>query len=116
MGQANPASKVQTRYYPPEMLPLIYCFACIQVVLTEDDQAEEVFQRIIESYRFPDVKMGFEILTANIPEGYDLLNTVMQNSNIDSANCHALPALAMTVAEIIEPGVPDALQSPGIKS
>lgn len=40
--------KRKTFYYPPELLPFVYCTACLDIVLGENEEAAELYDEIIE--------------------------------------------------------------------
>ncbi|MET0011756.1 hypothetical protein [Dehalococcoides mccartyi] len=75
------AKSDRARYYAPENVPLIYCCACLQVALLESEKAKALYNRIVESYRLPDVKEAFETFEIKMPQGKALLETVNKHTS-----------------------------------
>jgi hypothetical protein len=56
-----------SRYYMREAMPLIYCSACLSVVLKRSEEAREIYRHIVESYRLPDVQAAFRKVRSELP-------------------------------------------------
>jgi len=63
------SEKVSARYFMPEAMPIVLCGACLTVALEYSEKAREIYNKIVESYRLPDIKEAFNELELEVPPG-----------------------------------------------
>jgi len=67
MGHHGIAKKNKgTHYYLTEAMPLVLCGACLMVVLASSEKARGIYNKIVESYRLPDIRAAFSELEAEL--------------------------------------------------
>ena len=64
------------RYYPPDAMPLIYCDACIDVVLRKSEQAKKLFDKIIEAFNSPEVREATHKMRDVAPSDQEALRII----------------------------------------
>jgi len=70
---------VTGHYYMPESMPLVLCGACLILALEYSKKAKDIYNKIVESYRLPDIKAMFNELDRELTNpGSDFLKR-MQN-------------------------------------
>lgn len=71
MGHGIPKTKSEkpalASYYLDEVKPLIYCGACLTVVLERSEEARDIYSQIVQSYRLPDIRAAFKKLECELP-------------------------------------------------
>jgi len=70
----------QNRYYLPESMPIIYCFACLQVALACSKETKKIYNQILECYKLPGVANFFSTFENEMPSQEEI-----NSSNIESA-------------------------------
>jgi hypothetical protein len=67
----------QLFYMLPELIPFAYCSACLKVVLKHSEEARELYEKVLECYRLPEVKQALTELQNTVPPGKELLNSLI---------------------------------------
>ncbi len=76
-------SKDKALYYPPEVMPIILCAACLSIALKESPEAKELYDEIVECYKLPGFQEIFDKLNDEIPGGTELLKKIVDKSGLD---------------------------------
>jgi hypothetical protein len=76
-------SKDQSHYYPPELMPMCICAACLGIVLKESPEAKELYHEIVECCKLPGLQQIFDKLDDEIPEGTELIKKIVDKSGLD---------------------------------
>ncbi len=70
-------------YYPPELMPFVYCSACLEVVLSKSEKAQELYDRIIDCHDLPGCRDVWNILGEQIPDRSNLMKQIVKESGYD---------------------------------
>jgi hypothetical protein len=76
-------SKDTSHYFPPEIMPIAICAACLGVALKESPEVKELYDEIVECYKLPGLQQIFDKLTEELPEGTELLKEAVNKSGLD---------------------------------
>jgi len=58
-------------------MPFMLCGACLSVVLENSEKARSFYDRIVESYRLPDIEAAFERLEVEMPPAKAIWNEMV---------------------------------------
>jgi hypothetical protein len=72
----------QKRYYSPDIMPMVYCFACLQVALASSEEARNIYEQILGCYRLPGVPNLFSTFNVEMPSE-NRCKEQIKASNID---------------------------------
>ncbi|MFC1958538.1 hypothetical protein ACFLV6_01265 [Chloroflexota bacterium] len=73
----------ESRYIPPEMMHYILCAACLGVVISENKQAKEIYDGIVECGYLHGYQMFQEKAGDLLPDSGKILKDVIENSGYD---------------------------------
>ena len=82
MGHGLPIDRSSAQYYMPEMMPLILCCACLAVVLVNSEKATGIYNKIVESYRRPDIREMADKLEKELPSSKNAIAEIHKQSSI----------------------------------
>lgn len=75
--------KTTSRYYPPELMPFVWCTACLGVVLEQSEEANDIFEDIIDCLDLPGWKELSEKVLRELPSSESVLKQVVKESGYD---------------------------------
>jgi hypothetical protein len=75
--------RTNAQYYPPEMMPYMLCAACLSVVISENKQAKEIYDGIVECGYLPGYQMLQEEAGDLLPDRGTILKDVIEKSGYD---------------------------------
>ena len=75
--------KQESRYIPPEMMPYMLCAACLGVVISENKQAKEIYDGIVECGYLPGYQMLQEEAGDLLPDSGTILKDIIEKSGYD---------------------------------
>ena len=72
-----------SRYIPPEMMHYMLCAACLGVVISENKQAKEIYDGIVECGYLPGYQMLQEEAGDLLPDSGTILKDIIEKSGFD---------------------------------
>ena len=72
-----------SRYIPPEMMHYMLCAACLGVVISENKQAKEIYDGIVECGYLPGYQMLQEEVGNLLPDSGTILKDIIEKSGYD---------------------------------
>lgn len=73
----------ESRYIPPEMMHYMLCAACLGVVISENKQAKEIYDGIVECGYLPGYQMLQEKAGDLLPDSGTILKDIIEKSGYD---------------------------------
>lgn len=64
----SPQCNNQADYYMPETMTFIYCCACLSIALQNSKEAREIYLKIIDCYRLPDIRNAVNQAMSEVDE------------------------------------------------
>jgi hypothetical protein len=74
---------LQSRYYPPEVLPFSMSAALVELVIHESEQARDIYDGILNCYNLPGVQETLNQMKLRIPSREELLKAIVKKSGYD---------------------------------
>ena len=73
----------ERRYIPPEMMHYMICVACLGVVISENKQAKEIYDGIVECGYLPGYQLLQEEAGNLLPDSGTILKDIIEKSGYD---------------------------------
>ena len=80
---AKKKQKSDIQYYPPELMPFVWCTACLGVVLEQSEEANDIFEDIIDCLELPGWKELTEKVENELPGSESLMKQIVKESGYD---------------------------------
>lgn len=73
----------KSHYYPPEMMPFNLCSECLSVVISENKQAKEIYDGIVECGYLHGYQMFQQEASDLLPDSGTIIKDIIENSGYD---------------------------------
>lgn len=73
----------ESRYIPPEMMPLMLCSTCLGVVIDQNKQAKDIYDGIVECGYMPGYQMLQKEAGDLLPDSGTMLKDIIEKSGYD---------------------------------
>jgi len=85
-----------SHYYPPELTQFLWCTACMGVALERSEEAQEIFEDIIDCLDSPGIKETFEKVENELPDPKYLIEQVVKEAGYDVSKPPSVESLGIT--------------------